>query len=865
MERIESISRILITYLPIIIPSVGLKVLVSPIYEEVGNWLIALWLVFPIIAIVQVTGNFSFVSMIGYVILAKAISVAISKKNFSRSSQYFSPLTLLIGFGASASYFYLKGFSVKGIAYPFDVLGASIVVSLVPSTGGISEIFLAISFIAVVLPTDLGTVVYPIVLLSAIAISMRGFFMWALGDDRVVFARKVRYITTTMTMLMISLVIIAILSSMASNLIPISKNEMEERMKAFNAAIYEVIHGKSLEEVLEDEEFLSLVSGSLKPDFVKGVYIVDEKGKVVFGEPIEDREKFYIASLKGKGYEIFVAYENLLHDFHMLFTSKLLAVLGLTVGALVFGFWINNVIWISTMDREISAKSENLNAANEELSAMNEELIKMNEELSSVYSDLTKLNRGILSFLNFVKSVDIREGPEKIFEELYKVISGTLGRKPIGYRVVDSDGDIVRDYGEWSDFYVRLRIGNLTMDVYYSEVFDLSEDELIFIDTVSSIGTIMMYAHKNYISVEKSRLFISKVLNLLDMILLSNSKERIEEIILRHVFELFDDTSTVAIGCLDDFEGDVLTVKYLNEKSGEVKIRRLAERGIMKYALTKGDEYIVRNVFEDEIYVRSNDSSRSAVALPLKTDSGVIGVIEIDRSNFDAFTEEDLKILRIFARIVAIAFQRLKYYQELKNTLLDTIEALSYAIELKDPYTKGHSRRVANYSIAIARAMGLPRDRIETVEIAALLHDIGKIGIRGSVLNKPSRLTKDEYEEIMKHPVLGEELVKRIRNFKHIAVIIRHHHEFYGGGGYPDGLKGEEIPLESRIIAVADAFDAMTSDRPYRKALSVKKALEILEKNERNQWDPKIVKIAVEVFGELFSEELKDEDNPSEE
>ena len=248
----------------------------------------------------------------------------------------------------------------------------------------------------------------------------------------------------------------------------------------------------------------------------------------------------------------------------------------------------------------------------------------------------------------------------------------------------------------------------------------------------------------------------------------------------------------------------------------------------------------------------SDERSRSAVALPLKTKEGVVGVFEIDRSHVDAFTDEDLRILKIFVRIVAMTLQRIEYYEELRATFMDTVEALGYAIELKDPYTRGHSRRVADYAVAIAERMGLPKETNETIEIAALLHDIGKIGVRGAVLNKPTRLTKAEFEEIMKHPVLGEELVKRIRNMRHIAKIVRHHHENYGGGGYPDGLKGEEIPLEARIIAIADSFDAMTSDRPYRKAMPVEKALEILEKNEKLQWDPRIVEVAVKVFREMF-------------
>ena len=862
MSTLENVSKILIEYLPVLVPSVGLKAIVSPIYGDISAWVISLWIVFPVLALVRIIGGFSFISLVGYVILTKAVYTLV----FKRKSPSFSYMTLFVGIGASAAYLYIKGFDLKGSAYSFDVLGASLVVSVIPSTGGTAELFLALSFAATALPKGIDMIVYPLMILSAIAVSMKNFFMWILEEDRMTFAKRVRVITMSTTVVLISLIFTAVASDIASQVEKAMKKDLQERVEIFSQAVQRAADGKDINELLKDENFLSLVSGNLKPSFVKSVYVINRRKKVIFGKPPSHGrlERYRILTLKERGYEIIVVYEDVIHDFQRIFTIRLILVLTLAVGSLAFGFWINSVIWVSTMEKEIVSKTDSLNVANEELSAMNEELIKMNEELSNVYRDLTRLNRGILNFLNFVKSVDIRDDFEKTFKEMFKVISGTLGYRPLGYEIADQGGKMIYSYGDWSDFHVDLDAGKFSMKVYYTEELELSEDELIFIDIVSSIGAIMAYAHENYVSMERSNLFLSKVLSLLDTVLLSNSKEEIEEIILRQIFDLFDDTCTVAIGWIDDFEDNVLTVKYLNGKDDNVNIRRLVERGIMKYVLTTGEEYVVRDVFKDHIYVKSNDTSRSAVALPLKSEKGIVGVMEIDRSTPDAFTEDDLRVLRIFVRIVSIVVQRMKYYKDLKNTLLDTIEALSYAIELKDPYTNGHSRRVANYAMAIARAMGLPRDRIETIEIAALLHDIGKIGIRGSVLNKPSRLTRDEYEEIMKHPILGEELVKRIRNFKHIATIIRHHHEFYGGGGYPDGLKGEEIPLESRIIAIADAFDAMTSDRPYRKALSVDRALEILEKDERKQWDPKIVKIAIRVFKELLSEDLKDEDSDPE-
>ncbi|HBT99645.1 MAG TPA: metal-dependent phosphohydrolase, partial [Thermotoga naphthophila] len=171
-------------------------------------------------------------------------------------------------------------------------------------------------------------------------------------------------------------------------------------------------------------------------------------------------------------------------------------------------------------------------------------------------------------------------------------------------------------------------------------------------------------------------------------------------------------------------------------------------------------------------------------------------VLEIEKDS--EITEYELSSLKMMARILAIFFSRLSLYRKLRKTFFQTIEAFSYAVELKDPYTSGHSLRVADYSQEIARRMGLPDQVVERIRIAAVLHDIGKIGVRGAILNKTSKLTKEEYEEVKKHPELGEKLISKIEDFSDIAKIVRHHHEWYSGQGYPDGLRGEEIPLESR-------------------------------------------------------------------
>ncbi|MCX7570454.1 HD-GYP domain-containing protein [Tumebacillus sp. DT12] len=185
----------------------------------------------------------------------------------------------------------------------------------------------------------------------------------------------------------------------------------------------------------------------------------------------------------------------------------------------------------------------------------------------------------------------------------------------------------------------------------------------------------------------------------------------------------------------------------------------------------------------------------------------------------------------------------------LNSQLMDSYFAtLAAALDARDPYTAGHSIRVANFSVQIGKQGGLGVTELDLLRKSALLHDIGKIGIRDSVLLKEGKLTDEEFDQIKMHPAMGEAILRQIQPHEAMAPLlpgVRSHHERYDGRGYPDGLAGEEIPLFGRIIAVADAFDAMTSDRPYRKGMPVDKALSILEEGRGTQWDPAFVETFV--------------------
>lgn len=186
--------------------------------------------------------------------------------------------------------------------------------------------------------------------------------------------------------------------------------------------------------------------------------------------------------------------------------------------------------------------------------------------------------------------------------------------------------------------------------------------------------------------------------------------------------------------------------------------------------------------------------------------------------------------------------------KENRDLFLGTIRALAAAIDERDPYTRGHSERVTQYSITIARTLGLDEIAIETVRISALLHDIGKIGIDDKVLKKPGFLTPEEFEVMKQHPVKGAHIMKSIEQMREMIPGMKYHHEQWDGNGYPDHLKGEEIPLIARIISVADTFDAMTTNRPYQKALNLEFTLQKIKGNAGIKYDPKVVQALIKAI-----------------
>ncbi len=236
---------------------------------------------------------------------------------------------------------------------------------------------------------------------------------------------------------------------------------------------------------------------------------------------------------------------------------------------------------------------------------------------------------------------------------------------------------------------------------------------------------------------------------------------------------------------------------------------------------------------------------KQLLMVPIITENEVKGVISLDNASF---TTDIINLLMSFSEQVAVAINNARLYQKIQDSYFEIVKALAQAIEAKDPYTHGHSERVMKYSLAIAPRLGLSKEERDSLRYAAILHDIGKIGVRGIILNNPNGLTTEEYDEIKKHPIIGENIIQPIELLQSIRPLIRHHHEWYNGKGYPDGLSKEDIPLGARILAVVDVYDAMKSDRPYRKALTEEIVIQELKRGSGSQFDPKVVEAFLEIL-----------------
>jgi len=251
----------------------------------------------------------------------------------------------------------------------------------------------------------------------------------------------------------------------------------------------------------------------------------------------------------------------------------------------------------------------------------------------------------------------------------------------------------------------------------------------------------------------------------------------------------------------------------------------------------------------DFVGIETQSGSGSELAVPIRVDGEIWGVLNMDSLEDSAFNEADMLLVDAVAAHTGSALHRSRLFSELESTFTTTLAVLSDALEAKDSYTAAHADDVAEFAVRVAERLGLEDDDLRNVRYGALLHDIGKIGVRSEVLNKPGRLTEAEFDEIKQHTIIGSKMLERIPYFGAVPPIVRSAHERWDGRGYPDGLAGEDIPLGARIVCACDAFHAMTSDRPYSKARSVEEAAAEMARCAGSQFDAAVVRALLEVIG----------------
>lgn len=323
------------------------------------------------------------------------------------------------------------------------------------------------------------------------------------------------------------------------------------------------------------------------------------------------------------------------------------------------------------------------------------------------------------------------------------------------------------------------------------------------------------------------------------------------DIVLRKAEEVMD-AEALSVFRIDEEKNELYFVIARGSRGKEAKeIRVPMGKGIVGWTAQHGEPLLVADVSKDPRWFKGVDKkskfiTRSIMAVPLISKGKVIGVAEVlNKRGNRKFNKTDLGLFESLGHQIAIAIENALLYKELDELFLSSIRAIVEAVDAKDTYTRGHSGRVVKYSLIIGEALNFDKERLKRLEVSAILHDVGKIGIPDRILGKPGKLTSDEYNYMKRHPELGSSIIEPIAELKELIPNILHHHERYDGNGYPKMLRGKEIPLFARIICVADSFDAMTTDRPYRKRKSIKIAMRELIDNSGTQFDTELVSVFI--------------------
>ncbi|MFA5100392.1 MAG: HD domain-containing phosphohydrolase [Candidatus Omnitrophota bacterium] len=349
---------------------------------------------------------------------------------------------------------------------------------------------------------------------------------------------------------------------------------------------------------------------------------------------------------------------------------------------------------------------------------------------------------------------------------------------------------------------------------------------------------------------------------------------------LRHIFkvnsslisvipcdQMYDMVTRIAHGLLDT---DIVVLRLYDEAknslcvvssyfTGSNMIRELPDIKIGEAVSGKAFMYkkaiAVADIDKDPdikklrlVRIIRKEGARSILSVPILFQGKSLGVISTYCRRPRTFTSKETNFMRVFASYVAAILREADHHRQMHLTYFNTISTLVLTLETRDPFTQGHTERVTKYALLIGAEMGLSAEDINTLRYASEIHDIGKISIPDFILNKPGKLNKLERHMIELHPVKGAQIIGPLEFLKQVIPIVRHHHERFDGTGYPDGLKSAKIPLMARILACADSYDAMISDRPYKEKMSLRQAIREIKSNAGKQFDPSVAALFIKIL-----------------
>jgi putative nucleotidyltransferase with HDIG domain len=381
------------------------------------------------------------------------------------------------------------------------------------------------------------------------------------------------------------------------------------------------------------------------------------------------------------------------------------------------------------------------------------------------------------------------------------------------------------------------------------------------------LGDLLVTDLEWFCQLEANRQEIHRLMSLIDIFaIISGTLDR--EQLLRKVTEQTSElvqAERSSVFLYDSDSGEIAShVSYHSPSEGqassiETSHRKVLERITQQEIDIHPGSRVQSQIQDTQDQDKFSYTGRSALTVPLEGGSIVLdhsrqqggyvlgGLMALKKHGI-AFDDQDAQLLKILADQTSTILQVSDLFEDANQLLLDFIKTLAAAIDAKDPYTRGHSLQVSNLSVEIARELGLQNSDINDLRIGSLLHDVGKIGIHDNILKKPGKLSDDEYQQIQEHPQIGYNIITQVQMFKPILPAIVEHHERLDGTGYPKKLVGDQISLMGRIVAVADVFDALTNDRPYRKALDYQTALDYMRENVGTHFDPRCFQGLIKVI-----------------